>query len=858
MKMKAPSEALTMIGAAVSKVATNDDQISASVVAPHLPPWLQERIAAHDAEHDDDHVVPARHLTRHRHRHRPLHSPSALETSHSCDASFFKCMLSAKCHSCFKTIQEEKIDWTNIVPETPCQEVLGLLVSGGHCTDIRWAGHKAHNLFCATFDSCMVWDESEGDGETNRGPAKTHSEAAPNDVIDCTSLKECNWPGMHEHFLGDGVCHDALPGCYNSKVCNFDGGDCCEDTCHYPLGASKRGGGEDYYGECGLEGYACRDPSSTKCESTLVQATEGTCDIQNDQDAFDENEELPSCSSNHALYRLVQYDSWGDGWDQTVMTIREADQADTFVYRGGLDFGYEGTKYLCLSKKEPKCYHVTVENGIWANEISWELRPLAGGAPALATGGSPADCTVPIAGGSELCPNTCVKAETMTKRLIDDPNIHSFSDMKSCIEEKCLIQTGQCSGDPGCSECMVDNTPDYCYANDNFNVLTDCSICACSEKKPDYCAVKQSGAAMSGSTAATHRGKSGEIPLPMIPGPEMCTPEQALRGADSVVNWSECTDISELVAMLTFFDNDNFGALDQFESCAQTYANEPLHGGKKALDCMNILFGLTLHKRQPIANAKGELLEKNVVKSIHVLARRLYRDAEGFCECTADINRETPMCNHFVNFKTLLYEAVDACRSLDAIDCAAWEEFQPNCERNLLREFGSIDFNHPSQCSYVKHLCGGAGPFPAFRRLDCGKEVAKSVWDFHTLYQRGCLKKKTSHTHTHQPNSANGSRLENESNANARLTKTHHFVRNFFFALLAIPVVYLVQKRRQENFKYMKFIQMREARINFVGNQPYSGGGCREYGNISMTDSCSFEPPLLPPTPSSNVTCTVK
>ena len=33
-------------------------------------------------------------------------------------------------------------------------------------------------------------------------------------------------------FFGDGICHNFTPGCYNHHICNYDGGDCCKDTCH--------------------------------------------------------------------------------------------------------------------------------------------------------------------------------------------------------------------------------------------------------------------------------------------------------------------------------------------------------------------------------------------------------------------------------------------------------------------------------------------------------------------------------------------------------------------------------------------------------------------------------------------------
>ena len=42
-----------------------------------------------------------------------------------CDGAFLKCILSETCRGCFATLQENNVDWANVVPDTPCQDVLG-------------------------------------------------------------------------------------------------------------------------------------------------------------------------------------------------------------------------------------------------------------------------------------------------------------------------------------------------------------------------------------------------------------------------------------------------------------------------------------------------------------------------------------------------------------------------------------------------------------------------------------------------------------------------------------------------------------------------------------------------------------
>ena len=672
-----------------------------------------------------------------------------------------------------------------------------------------------------------------------------------------------------------------------------------------------------------MEGYACRDPKSDKCSPSLARMYEEFCDkekemeegtpnIEFDDDVlFGEKEnEVPQCSSGTMSYRLIQYDSWGDGWDATIMTLAEKDSTSPPIYKGGLKYGSQGTEYLCIPK-EPKCYHVEVMNGVWGNEISWELRPLAAGAPVLAAGGSPSDCTVPLGGALPSCENTCDKTRPDTS--INDPDYMSYKDMESCIEKKCLIQAGVCTQDETCINCMSEDTPEYCFANDNFNALIDCSMCSCTKDRPSYCDAKTSSAsstAMSGSSAASHDGNvkpaGGASPGAATAGSAtggtaVCGPEQTIKGTQALIKFSDCADVDQMMAMVTEFDNDNFGMLDLFEDCAHTYENEPLHGGKNALDCMKILHNIILdddhdEKTTMAKGANGEVLNEKVSMAISTLAHHLYTDAESFCNCAADVSKETPACNSFINFKTLLYESVDACKSLDAIDCAAWEEFYAPCKKNLMQMFDKIDFDNQEQCSYVEKMCGGAGPFPSFRRLDCGGEIAKPAWDFHTMYSRGCLKSSAGSSpnppapagtvpvtppvpqtpkksepasqpspkkkfEPYKPSNSDAAKPytpyyspsdsdDEEADNSYKAEKTTHHLRNFAILLvISCAAGYVYIKKRRETFNYYRFRQMRQNR-NY-GQGLNDGGG--EYAGVSMADSCSFEPPSLPPTPNAMI-----
>lgn len=418
-------------------------------------------------------------------------SSSASKTTDAtatCDSTFLSCILSSACRTCFTTLQDKGIDWTNVVPTTPCEDILGLLTSSGHCSEVRGGGQDQMDIFCNAFDTCVVWD---GTGEQQQGSAGT-AKTNHTDSIDCSKLTSCDWPGKHDSFIGDGVCHENMPGCYNSPICKYDGGDCCEDTCKFPVGSSastssntlpnnnnnqqQQQTGEkttnSIYGQCGMEGYACRNPTATTCQPVLAATYKEFCTntIDTAGKSAEDTEVLPLCSSSETMFRLLQFDSWGDGWDKTILTLKQVGAAAS-IYQGGLQYGSEGTVHICLSKT-PTCYSITVENGQWGNEASWEIRPLSAGAPALGAGGSPTDCTLPIGGDKADCPNTCNKERPDTK--INDPNYRTYKDMLNCINEKCLIQVGNCENDVSCKGCMAAEIPQYCFANDNFSVSNSC------------------------------------------------------------------------------------------------------------------------------------------------------------------------------------------------------------------------------------------------------------------------------------------------------------------------------------------------------------------------------------------------
>lgn len=324
----------------------------------------------------------------------------------NCDQALLTCLPEDKCANCFRYLYSENIDWGTVTPDTSCDDVLEFLAGREYCPDMH-NDAAAKEAFCKSFNACAVWEEDEADD----------SDQDDDDTIDCSRLTECDWPGMHKSFIGDGICHDSMGGCYNSAICGWDGGDCCEDTCK-----------SSNYIDCGHDGYVCRNPNSTNCDPSF------SYDCIHNSDVPDENNPDPAdtkCKDTEAKYRLLMYDSFGDGWDQTTIKITPKDKTSDVKFDGGLKGGSKGTQYICLDK-ESTCIHVDVSGGEWGNEVSWEIRPMTEGAPSLAGGGSPMSCDFPVAGTA--CESTCSGKPNIDPN--SDPDYKEFKEMYTCIEEK--------------------------------------------------------------------------------------------------------------------------------------------------------------------------------------------------------------------------------------------------------------------------------------------------------------------------------------------------------------------------------------------------------------------------------------
>ena len=169
------------------------------------------------------------------------------------------------------------------------------------------------------------------------------------------------------------------------------------------------------------------------------------------------------CGNGKKHYEVHMMDTWGDGWDQTMITITGMSDQDssatnvmksTFnnnkgdtvlafsktieldstgsseknplgqIFEGTLQEGYHNVADICLVPN--RCYQLIATGGEFLEEVSWDLRPgnndpesSSGLAEPILSGGAPTECSfsLPDENGDHFCPNTC------TVETIDPPKV---------------------------------------------------------------------------------------------------------------------------------------------------------------------------------------------------------------------------------------------------------------------------------------------------------------------------------------------------------------------------------------------------------------------------------------------------
>lgn len=775
-----------------------------------------------------------------------------------CDVAFWKCLDNRVCDDCFFEMKSNQVDWTGVTEHTECKLVISALNTAGLCLNMP---EPSKSLFCDTFHSCVYFDDTDDESNNNRNEDNKKNNG--NNKIDCDALESCDWEGIKKNWVGDGVCHDSLQGCYNHPICNYDEGDCCEDTCNAPKFS---------YVGCGSETYACRDPDSANC----TFAFNPSCKQGGDND----KKEIPKCEQDEIIYKLIMNDSFGDGWEGTNITITAA-SASSPSYRGSLKEGATGTEYICLSSS-PTCYGVEVGGGDWGREASWSISGYRDGSPTIASGGGLMKCQFPVA--SDSCVNNCTGQSNGFKPA-NDPDYKVFKDMTQCIEKECVIQAEKCKEDDACTKCLVEEIPQDCFTLDAFVAVVDCALCQCTESQgTSTCQNKKAPSMILPPNSNTE--DDDYMPLP-------CTPAETRDGSSALMDFSRCMDFDQEEMLLTEFDTNNFGSMDSFEECSHKFNDFEDHGGHSALECLKILVN---------AMDQDSVDEEAPTKAIAQLAKLVYKNGDKFCNCAKTASEAwyvsllsvfvnprkesnvniffaflpfcmySPLCPHFFNFKTLLYETLDACKALDQIDCDSWDEFQNPCRINIMNKFGTMDLTDNNQCDYMmKENCGVEDPFPAFRREDCQDELPSSSWDFHYEYKKNCLGDEPAPTPATKPPSpqhdvkpSNISPVapppttpsytppDDDDDARPSYTppeekdkkskKKSHWFRNLVIVAVLGGIGYYIYKRKTE-FNFVRYRRMPA----FGGRHVYDDADM--YSGLSLESSTNFQPPTLPPTP---------
>ena len=408
--------------------------------------------------------------------------------------------------------------------------------------------------------------------------------------------------------------------------------------------------------QCGSSGFSCIDPTSLHCDASFLEdAPENYCPNAAPAPA---PAVMPTCATGESLYKVSLHDSWGDGWNEAALYLR--DNSNHLLLTATLPTGSEGESFVCLTSQ---CFSIEVAAGEWGNECSWDVK-LASGGNALASGGAPNNCEFPV--GGNYCANTCTGEVVPDQPIFgndDSPDDPDQGEVVACITTSCVIQISSCAADfMNCAPCLYDSSQSFCPSNEKVSILYFIFPFAPPTLTPTPPPQWQDVV-----TCAQCHCIEGEVSSCEGTGGGNCNMEQTGSGAMALVDFSQCSKIDGFSSMFNDWDENNFGALDTFESCAHSYTNDANH---KAEDCMQIL-------------ADATVSETDITQDI---AFRLYHDPDGFCTCSQNAGHDTPNCNSFMRLNVLIRETLDACNALDEIDCPAWADFSSVCENNMKQQ----------------------------------------------------------------------------------------------------------------------------------------------------------------------------
>ena len=259
-------------------------------------------------------------------------------------------------------------------------DLMGNLVAEGSLDDAQYfvdndnfAGPESgFDMICLSA-GCYIIDVTPGDWA---------AEVTWNLMIeDGTTLVAGGAPDSQTISVGGAIC-----GCTDAGACNYNPDATDEDgSCEYETCAG------------------CTDSASCSYDETAT-IDDGSC-----------------CYSN--CIDIEMFDSFGDGWNGASYVLTTVDGVE--VGTGTVEVGTNATDSYCLADG---CYTISVDEGTWPGEVSWNVLGAFGG---LVSGGAATTITFNVGTGDQ-----CVVGCDISCACNYDPAAN-ISDVEQCVFEGC-------------------------------------------------------------------------------------------------------------------------------------------------------------------------------------------------------------------------------------------------------------------------------------------------------------------------------------------------------------------------------------------------------------------------------------
>ena len=292
------------------------------------------------------------------------------------------------------------------------------------------------------------------------------------DVVASGSLDEAAWFVDNDNYTGPEFGYDYFclaPACYQISV---EGGDWPGEVSWQMLneagdilasgGPTSVNGGEDQPVTASIGGAVCGCTEEGACNyDATATDNDGSCEYETcagctDNTACNYDAEAliddGSCCFDNCV-TINMSDSFGDGWNGAVYELSSVD--GTLIGSGTIEAGSTGADTYCLATG---CYSITVTEGDWPGEISWNI---SGAFAGLVQGGAGETVTFNV-GSGDACVVGCDIPSACNYNA--DTNI---SDITLCVFDGCS----------GCTYTTATNYDEGAVIDDgscNFEIANPC------------------------------------------------------------------------------------------------------------------------------------------------------------------------------------------------------------------------------------------------------------------------------------------------------------------------------------------------------------------------------------------------